>query len=101
LSKRKLLTVAGSAIVSGPLPELTKVRAKVPPVTSRLAQQFSAHEPQSLKPVPPRAQLAGGTAMSTSQVDAALSVPASAGEVLAGFELEQLRFSTGASQSSC
>src|SRR4029079_19269797 len=57
LSRRKLLMVAGSAWPVGPLPLFRYVLLYVPPVTSRLMQQFSRPEPQSVIPGPPGAQL--------------------------------------------
>jgi len=59
LSSRKLLTVAGSAVPVGPLPEFVYVREYVPPVISGLVQQLSLAAPQSVIPLPPGAQLGG------------------------------------------
>lgn len=60
LSKRNVLTVAGSALPIAPLPEFVYVREYIPPVTGKLVQQLSSMlGPQVVRPAPLVAQLGG------------------------------------------
>ena len=58
MSRRNVLTVAGSARPVAPVPAFVYVRSYVPPITVRLVQQLSPVAPQLLRPGPLVWQLA-------------------------------------------
>jgi hypothetical protein len=79
LSRRKLLTCAGSAT---PPSASGYVRSKVPPVTSRLEQQLSLDAPQLVVPAPLATQLGGAWQAPEKQLDVVLPQDAPLGALL-------------------